>query len=499
MNKKLSFFLRFFPYVIKQYLGKECQKNAAALTYMTLFAIVPMLTVIFSVFSMVPAFQSLGGNLQEMMFSNLLPETGVEVQEYLVTFMHQARSLSWVGVLFLFGTAYFMLRNIEKAFNSIWGVLKPRSGLPSFLIYWAILSLGPLLLGIGLAVSGYLVSLQLVVTEYDQLGILKFLRFFPLLLSTTIFTLIFTAVPNCRVPFKHALAGGFATAFCFELLKAGFGLLMSYNASVGVIYGAFAAVPIFLMWIYISWMIVLGGAVMVRSLTAFKVVASGRRHPDLVAALLVLWTFHQRLERGNSLSVSSLWKLGLDVDQWQLLRVQLLKHKVIAVTSTDRYVLCRDLNHVTLRQLADIIDMPTQMPGVCDYLHTFSWFSEVGGRLLAVDQFIDEQFDITVGELFAVELESDEGVYPDEGEGLEMLEEELAKPTNPGVSTPIAPLIQHSRVGSLTQAGQYDSDIAEDDLEEALDDILEEPTQDSADDTSNESADDQQGRKHSDS
>lgn len=486
MNKKIRFFLRFFPYVVKQYLGKECQKNAAALTYMTLFAIVPMLTVIFSVFSMVPAFQSLGGDLQDMMFSNLLPETGLEVQEYLVNFMHQARSLSWVGVLFLFGTAYFMLRNIEKAFNSIWGVLKPRSGLPSFLIYWAILSLGPLLLGIGLAVSGYLVSLQLVVTEYDQLGILKLLRFFPLLLSTTIFTLIFTAVPNCRVPFKHALAGGFATAFCFELLKVGFGFLMSKNASVGVIYGAFAAVPMFLMWIYISWMIVLGGAVMVRSLTAFKVVATGRRHPDLVAALLVLWKFHQRLEHGNSLSVSSLWQLGLDVDQWQLLRVQLLKHKVIAVTSTDRYVLCRDLNHVTLRQLADIIDMPAQMPGVSDYLHTFQWFPEVGGRLLAVDQFIDEQFDITVGELFAVEFESEDGVYPDEGEGLEMLEEELAKPTNPGVSTPIAPLIQHSRVGSLTQAGQNDVEDSDEESPKG------------PDSSENESVSDQKERKGSD-
>ncbi len=448
MNNKANFLLRFLPYVVKQYLAKECQKNAAALTYMTLFAIVPMLTVVFSVFSMVPAFQSLGGDLEVMMFSNLLPETGVEVQEYLVTFMHQARSLSWVGALFLFATAYFMLRNIEKAFNGIWGVLKPRSGLPSFLIYWAILSLGPLLLGVGLAVSGYLVTLQMAVTEYDQLGILKFLRFFPLLLSTAIFTLIFTAVPNCRVPFKHALIGGFATAFCFEVLKAGFGVAMSFNASNGVIYGAFAAVPIFLMWIYISWMIVLGGAVMVRSLTAFKVISSGRRHPDLVAALLVLWEFHQHRDQGDQLKVSELWKLGLDLDQWQLLRVQLLEHKVIAVTQSDNYVLCRDLSHTSLRQLADIIAMPPQMPGITDHLQIFPWFPEVGGRLQAIDRFVEERFAVSVAELFAVEGEHDSAVNDDESERPDILAAEL---NNLSSSTATAASIQDAGLDSEAQ------------------------------------------------
>ncbi len=451
MNNKANLLWRFLPYVVKQYLAKECQKNAAALTYMTLFAIVPMLTVVFSVFSMVPAFQSLGGDLEVMMFSNLLPETGVEVQEYLVTFMHQARSLSWVGALFLFATAYFMLRNIEKAFNGIWGVLKPRSGLPSFLIYWAILSLGPLLLGVGLAVSGYLVTLQMAVTEYDQLGILKFLRFFPLLLSTAIFTLIFSAVPNCRVPFKHALAGGFATAFCFEVLKAGFGIAMSFNASNGVIYGAFAAVPIFLMWIYISWMIVLGGAVMVRSLTAFKVISSGRRHPDLVAALLVLWEFHQHQNQGDQLKVSELWKLGLDLDQWQLLRVQLLEHKVIAATQSDNYVLCRDLSHTSLRQLADIIAMPAQMPGVTDHLQVFPWFSEVGGRLQAIDQFVEERFAVSIAELFAVEGEYHSPMTAGESERPDIPAEQLCRLSG---LTAAAPSIQSTALDSVTQAEQ---------------------------------------------
>lgn len=130
--------------------------------------------------------------------------------------------------------------------------------------------------------------------------------------------------------------------------------------------------------------------------------------------------------------------------------------------------------------------MPAQMPGVSDYLHTFQWFPEVGGRLLAVDQFIDEQFDITVGELFAVEFESEDGVYPDEGEGLEMLEEELAKPTNPGVSTPIAPLIQHSRVGSLTQAGQNDVEDSDEESPKG------------PDSSENESVSDQEERKGSD-
>jgi len=466
MIKIIRLSWRFLPYVVKQYQAKECQKNAAALTYMTLFAIVPMLTVVFSAFSMIPAFQGMGGDLQQMMFSNLLPETGVEVKEYLITFTQQARNLSWVGAVFLFATAYFMLRNIEKSLNSIWGVLKPRAGLSSFLIYWAILSLGPLLLGIGLAVSTYLASLQLMVHEYDQLGLLKLLRIFPLLLSTSAFTLIFSAVPNCRVPIKHALVGAFATAICFELLKAGFGWLMSFNASVGVIYGTFATVPIFLMWIYISWMIVLGGAVMVRSLTAFKVVSRGRQYPNLIAALLVLWEFHQRLRSGDSVKVHYLWKLGLDVDQWQLLRVQLLQHKIIAVTKADHYVLCRDLGKVTLRQLADVIEMPTQMPGVCHYLQNFSWFSGVSGRLLAIDQYMDEQFDITIGELFAADIEADavgqfehylnHGAEDEDSAQIKEtpLAADLSVPVSAAADTMISPLVQRGTVGSVTQAEQ---------------------------------------------
>ena len=183
---------------------------------------------------------------------------------------------------------------------------------------------------------------------------------------------------------------------------------------------------------------------MVRSLTAFKVISSGRRHPDLVAALLVLWEFHQHRDQGDQLKVSELWKLGLDLDQWQLLRVQLLEHKVIAVTQSDNYVLCRDLGHTSLRQLADIIAMPAQMPGVTDHLQIFPWFPAVGGRLHAIDQFVEEQFEVSIAELFAVEGEYHNPVNAGESKRPDIPEDELI---NPSSLTATADSIQNSALG----------------------------------------------------
>lgn len=416
---------RLLAEVYHQFNDKHCQMSAGALTFMTLFAMVPMMTVTYSVFSLFPAFQGMDDQLNKLIFSNFLPESGSDVTQYLADFTQQARKLNLASVPLLVVTAYLMLKNIEKTFNRIWGVKQGRKGISNFLIYWAILTLGPLSLGLGVAMSTYFFSMKFFSTEgasaFSPFATL--LSYVPLLLSALLFSLLFAAVPNCRVPLKKAAIGGVLVAILFELLKRAFGIIMA-KSSFAVIYGAFAFLPLFLIWVNITWILVLGGAILVRVLSTNNRVTLSVKYPDLVAALIVLWEFRQRLASGQSLADSDLLSVGVGAEQWQRLRDAFLDHQVIAVTAQGDYVLCRDLSMITLRKLADIVDVEAQMPGVSDYLQQFGWFSAVAPRLLSVDQHTEQQYDVPLAELFAAELERPE--YDNEGEGLEMLRSELS-------------------------------------------------------------------------
>lgn len=391
---------QFIELIVRQYQQKECQKSAASLTYVTLFAIVPLMTVTFSMFSIIPAFEGLGEQLQTLIFSHALPYSEQELVSYLQEFSSQARKLTVIGVVFLVGSAYLMLKNIEANFNSIWGVKYGRRGIMSFLLYWAILSLGPLLLGVALAISTYVASLRLLMDEYASLGLVTWLfQFLPVLLSAAAFTLLFAAVPNCKVPVSDAAIGGFVTAITFELLKRLFGLVVT-NSSFTLIYGAFALVPLFLLWINMIWMVVLGGAVLVHTIGTYKVVLKDRGYPDLLATLLVLWKFRQASARGLSLSNPELLQIGLSSEQWRRIRDILQSRRLIAATSQGDFVLCYDLHQLSLAQLAGMLQLSRQLPPDVSGLEDLPWLPAAKAHLGAIDEFASERMSISVAALF---------------------------------------------------------------------------------------------------
>lgn len=404
MKSRIRPYLRmakeFAMLIITQYRDKGCQKSAASLTYVTLFAIVPLMTVTYSMFSVIPAFQGLGDQVQQMIFTHVLPDSGRELVTHLQDFSKQARNLTVFGVIFLVVSAYLMLTDIEKNFNQIWGGLSERKGVANFLLYWAVLSLGPLLLGLGLVMSTYLMSLRLVIDAYDALGILALVfEVGPFLLTTVAFTLLFVTVPNCKVPIAHGLLGGLVTALVFEVLKGLFTWVVA-RTSFTLIYGAFAIVPLFLLWINVIWTVILGGAVLVRTISIYQIGLKDRRYPDLLATLLVLWCFHQAATRGQSVSESSLVNLGLSTEQWQRIRTALQKYQVIAITHQDAFVLCQDLRYLTLTQLAEMLSVPRQLPADTTSLQTLPWFAAAEHHLGEVDKTVNEQFSVTVAELF---------------------------------------------------------------------------------------------------
>lgn len=380
-----------------EFSDKKCQRSAAALTYMTLFALVPMMMVMYSMFSLIPAFEGVGDQLQTLIFSNFVPETGSEVQKHLINFSQQARSLTLPGIVMLVVTAYLMLTNIEKTFNAIWGVGQARRGLSSFLLYWAVLSIGPIFLGAGLIISTYFLSLKIAVGNIDLMhAAAPILSFLPLLMASVAFTLLFAAVPNCRVPFKDAMIGGVVTAICFELAKAGFGAFVA-STSFQLVYGAFAAVPLFLLWINFIWIIVLAGAVFVRTLAEKEYAGGAVRQPDIVAILLCLAIFRDKSFSGEVVTDRDCVRAGVGLVHWQTLRTLLVVNKWIAVTDTGHYVLSRDLNQHCLWDIAQLIDLPTTMQLKNDVNAT--WFSDLQILQNGVFNYTKESMSLSL-ELF---------------------------------------------------------------------------------------------------
>ncbi len=347
---------QFLQYVYYNFMRNQGLENAKSLTYTSLFAVVPLLTLIVSVLSVFPSFQVFGSQVEDMLFERLLPNTTLEIQDYLESFSSQARNLTWVGAVMLMVTSYLMLVNIERSFNHIWGVGELRKGLASFLLYWSVLSLGPLLLGLGIAISSYIASLTLFdafVEVSDFVGVSTvFLGIFPSILTASAFTLLYVAVPNCGVRIRHGVVGGLAVSLAFVLVKQVFTLFIS-RGSYELVYGTFAAIPIFLLWIYLCWVVILFGANMVRSIPLFSSERIGVYvHPHLLI-LALLHKFWEKYQRGESLKVREL----ID-ERWPFKTVRieecmtlLMKHDLIRACDQEDYVLSRDLHNLPLWQL----------------------------------------------------------------------------------------------------------------------------------------------------
>lgn len=397
-----KYLLKLFTEVYRQFMAKNCQRSAAALTYVSLFSLVPMLTVVYAMLSIIPSLQGMETQIQDFIFQNLVPSSGQALQDYLHDFTNKARGLTLPGVGMLIITAYLTLKTIEKNFNSIWGVTRGRSGVANFLLYWAVLSLGPLLMGGGLAMSTYLLSKKLMVDEYDPIGVFPLmLQYLPWLLSTGVFTLFYAAVPNCRVPVKDAFIGGAVTALCFELAKDIFGVLVA-KTSYQLIYGAFAIVPLFLLWTYVLWVLVLSGAVLVRSLSHLRAEVKSKGYPDSVAAVFALNTMHQAQVQGRVTREQDLVGLGIYPEQWFRLRQTLAKARVITETQSGGFVVIRDLNNYVLEDLLKVVDDFRILPKPINTYNQPDWTPALLNRMAQCDESVSDSLRIPLAELFSL-------------------------------------------------------------------------------------------------
>ena len=247
--------------VLKRFRSDRLTRHAAALAFSSLLALAPMLAIAFAMLSLFSSFEQLGSTLQDFMYQFLVPTAGEDLRQYLDQFAGQAGKLTVVSLVLFLLTALLLLSTIEQSFNDIWRVEKGRRLSAKVTVYWALLSLGPLLMGASLAISTYLLSLTVAngvhfSQQIQSVGV----ALLPFLFEILAFLLLYLVMPNVRVRFVHALVGAFVASLLFELTKRIFALYIVNFDSYQIIYGALSTLPIFLVWIYLSWVVALIGA-----------------------------------------------------------------------------------------------------------------------------------------------------------------------------------------------------------------------------------------------
>lgn len=339
---------RFIFFVIHHFIQDDCTYRASALAFTSLLAVVPLMTVCFAILSSFPVFQNLAGPVQDFIFQNFVPTTGKIIQDYLQQFASQVTKLSVIGVVFLFVTAILVMVTIEKAMNHIWRANSSRKGVTAFLLYWAILSLSPVLLGLSLAASSYLLTMPFI---KDYQTPLFFSHAIPFFLSLTGFTFLYVVVPNCRVKIIHGLWGALFASFLFESAKQSFAYYLSRYNTYELLYGAFAIVPIFFVWVYWVWIITLLGAEISYACSVHYQRRTGAPLDGFLQALVwlkKLWLAQQSghgLGREDLICASS-QPYSVNVDDMinELIRLNLV-HRT---NNEDEYMLSRDLTQISL-------------------------------------------------------------------------------------------------------------------------------------------------------
>ena len=261
-----SLFLRL-RHLTERAKGDNLDQIAGSLTFLTLLAIVPFITMGLALFAAFPVFADFKDAIGEYLQDSFLPEqAGAMVMSHIADFAANAAQMTAAGLAMLMLTVFMLMQTIEKSFNRIWRVAQGRSVARRIVLYAAALALGPLLIGGSLAATTFLVSASMGVLPETVWLDKWILTALPVVMTALAFTLLFRSVPNCPVRSHHALVGGVLAAVGFELMKTLFGLYIAAFPSYQVIYGAFAAIPIFLIWVYLSWIVTLIGALVVAAL-----------------------------------------------------------------------------------------------------------------------------------------------------------------------------------------------------------------------------------------
>lgn len=258
---------RLVSRVARRFRIERCTQIAASLSFSTLLGLVPLIAVGLIMTMYMPFAADMSMAMEKFLIANLLPDkAGKIIAKYVEQFAHKAERLTLIGGLVLAATALMQMLTIEHAFNSIWRVKAGRPFLRRIVMHLLALLLGPLLFGGSLGIIGFIAGVSFGLVDESQWLNVIFFRILPFVIMTAIFALLYYVVPNREIDKWHAMMGGLFATLGISLLQRLFGAYVANFPAYTVVYGAFAAVPIFLIWLYLSWSIVLIGALIVAEL-----------------------------------------------------------------------------------------------------------------------------------------------------------------------------------------------------------------------------------------
>lgn len=261
---------QFLLFFMQRVPKEQIHITAGYLSYVTLMSLVPLMVVMLSVMTAFPIFSDIKDLIENFVYQNFMPAAGDVVKEHITGFVKNTSKMSAVAITFLFLFALLLISAIDRSLNKIWRVTEKRRVITAFSMYWMVLTLGPVLVGSSIAATSYIVSLMSI-GDYELFGLTNiFVRSLPLLASIGAFLILYMIVPNKVVPVKHAVLGATLAAILFELAKKGFAFYVTQFPSYQTIYGALAGIPILFLWVYLSWLVVLFGALFTVCLDDFS-------------------------------------------------------------------------------------------------------------------------------------------------------------------------------------------------------------------------------------
>ncbi|MDH5833174.1 YihY family inner membrane protein [Luteimonas kalidii] len=346
----------FARFLARRFLDDRLFQAAAALAYTTIFALVPLAIVVLGVLSAFPVFGEWREQLTEYIFSNFVPSAASTVKETLLRLVGDATTITVAGAVGLIVSLLITLNSIETTFNQIWRVPSSRPQLGRFLVYWTVLTLGALLSAASLAMSAWVFALPVFATSEGRLLSGLALRVAPVLIEVLVITSLYRVVPHRSVALRHAFAGALLATLLLELVKWGLGIYLGTFTTYQRIYGALAALPILMIWIYLGWISILLGASFASAVSAFRYQPAAMRLPEgyeLYGLLRLLGRFAEARRRGRGLHTDDMLEIEPMLTDSQLKQFlgQLAKIDLLKRAESGEWLLARDLDSLTLADL----------------------------------------------------------------------------------------------------------------------------------------------------
>ena len=387
-------------FIVARFRQDRYTQMAASLTFTTLLSLVPLIAIVLTLFSVFPVFENFSAQIKNFLLANLLPETGSKIiSRYVEQFAESATRLTAVGIVFLGVTAMLMMHTIDSAFNTIWRVSRPRPLVQRVLVYWAVLTLAPLLIGGSLSLTSWLVGMSVgYARQIPEFGVLL-LKVVPVLLTTLAFGLLFRVVPNRYVPLRHAFIGSVAAAAVFESMNRAFAFYIAHFTTYKLVYGAFSSIPIFLLWIYLSWLTILLGALITASLSHWR--GGSTRHISTAAQLYyvlrILGMMNDGMHSGTAQTVSALsGRLNIGFDVLEQILEKLAQANVVSrLAAGHGWAMVRDMKHVQLAELYRLFVFdPSMLAAQDDDAEIHAWLGQI-------ERHVADATTVTLHDLFA--------------------------------------------------------------------------------------------------